>query len=124
MKALCVLLLVACATGCGYSSKGAGMMAVAPSIIRLMPSSAIAGGPAFTMTVNGNNFANDAVAYWNGAILATTFVSANTVTAAVPAFDIDTAETVQVYVRNPGGTGIYVNQPGQSSNIMNFVVTP
>jgi len=99
-------------------------MAVAPSIIRLMPSSAIAGGPAFTMTVNGNNFANDAVAYCNGAILATTFVSANTVTAAVPSFDIDTAETVQVYVRNPGGTGIYVNQPGQSSNIMNFVVTP
>jgi hypothetical protein len=125
MKAVWLLLLLVGTTGCGYSSKGSGMTAsVAPTVTQLMPSSAMAGGPAFTLTVNGSNFANGANVYWNGAIRDTSFMSASRVTAAIPTSDIAVAGVIPVFVKNPGGTGIYVNQPGQSSNMMNFTVTP
>jgi hypothetical protein len=42
-----------------------------------------------------------------------TFVSASKVTAALSAADVANAGTVLVYVKNPGGTGIYMNQGGQ-----------
>lgn len=126
MRKICVLLLTICAVGCGYSSKGSGTMAsaAAPAITQLMPNAAMAGGPAFTLTVNGSNFVNGAVVYWNGAIHTTMFVTAGQVTSAISASDIATTGTVPVYVRNPGGTGIYMNQPGQNSNTVNFTVTP
>jgi hypothetical protein len=127
MKAVWFLLLLVGTTGCGYSSKGSGSgmtASVAPTVTQLMPSSAMAGGPAFTLTVNGSNFANGAAVYWNGAIRDTTFISASRVTAAIAASDIAVAGVIPVFVKNPGGTGIYVNQPGQSSNMMNFMVTP
>jgi hypothetical protein len=125
MRKICVLLLTIFAIGCGYSKKGSGTMAsTAPTIAQLMPNSAMAGGPAFTLTVNGSNFANGAFVYWNAATRATMFVTAGQVTAAISASDIATASTVPVYVRNPGGTGIYMNQPGHNSNTVNFTVTP
>jgi hypothetical protein len=126
MKTICVLLLTICVIGCGYNSKSSGMMAAAavPAITQLMPNSAMAGSPAFTLTVNGSNFVNGAVVYWNTATRTTTFVTAGQLTAAISASDIATAGTVAVYVRNPGGTGIYTNQTGQNSNTMNFTVTP
>ncbi|HYL16455.1 MAG TPA: IPT/TIG domain-containing protein [Terriglobales bacterium] len=125
MRRICVLVLTICAIGCGYNSKGSGMMAsAAPTITQLMPNSAMAGSPAFTLTVNGSNFVNGGVVYWNAATRTTMFVTAGQVTAAISASDIAAAGTVQVYVKNPGGTGIYMNQGGQNSNIMNFTVTP
>src|SRR5262249_25952771 len=63
----------------------------------------MAGGPQFTLTVNGTNYDTTSVVRWNGANLATTFVSATRVTAIVPAANIATAGTAQVTVRN--GTG-------------------
>ncbi len=123
MKLIGVLLLAICAAGCGYSSKS-GMRASAPTIAQLSPSSAVAGGPAFTLAVNGSNFVNGAVVYWNGVALPTAFAMATQVTAAIPASDLSTAGTVPVYVRNPSGTGIYMNQIGQNSNTMNFTITP
>lgn len=123
MKLIGVFLLAICAAGCGYSSKS-GMIATAPTITQLMPNSATAGGPAFNLTVNGSNFVNGAVVYWNSVPLATTFAIAGQVNAAIPASDLSTAGTVPVYVRNPGGTGIYMNQPGQNSNTVDFTITP
>lgn len=123
MRLIGVLLLAICVAGCSYSSKS-GTMASAPTIAQLMPSSAVAGGPAFTLTVTGSNFTNGAVIYWNGVALTTTFTMASQVTAAIPASDLSTAGTVPVYVRNPGGTGIYMNQTGQNSNTLNFTITP
>ena len=43
------------------------------------------GGPDFTLTVNGSNFLSNATVAWNGAPLATKFVSAGQLTALVPA---------------------------------------
>jgi hypothetical protein len=100
------------------------MASAAPSITQLMPPSARAGGASFMLTVNGSNFASGATVYWNGNIRTTMFVSSAQVVASIQASDVATAGTVPVYVRNPGGTGIYSNQPGQNSNTMNFTVTP
>jgi hypothetical protein len=119
------LLLLIFAIGCGYSSHGNGTMAAsAPTISQLMPGSTAAGGQAFTLTVLGANFVNGVVVYWNGGIRNTTFVSASKLTAAISAADIATAGTVLVHVTNPGGTGIYMNQGGQSSTTVDFTVTP
>ncbi|MBZ5642600.1 MAG: choice-of-anchor D domain-containing protein [Acidobacteriia bacterium] len=79
----------------------------APTITTLSPTSAIAGGVAFTLTVNGTNFNSSSVVNFNGAGKTTTFVSATQVTAAIPAADIAAAGTFNVTVTNPapgGGT--------------------
>ncbi|HZV99039.1 MAG TPA: galactose oxidase-like domain-containing protein, partial [Methylophilaceae bacterium] len=78
-----------------------------PTTSSISPSSAAAGGPAFTLTVNGSNFVSGSIVRWNGANRTTTFVSATQLTAAIPASDIAAAGTAQVTVFNPtpgGGT--------------------
>ena len=85
MKKLFVLLLMVGAIGCGYSAKGSGTMASAPTVTQLMPPTTMAGGLAFTLTVNGTNFADGAVVYWNGGTRTTKFVSGTQVTAAISA---------------------------------------
>ena len=72
-----------------------------PSLGSLVPNSAIAGTPAFTMTVNGGNFINTSEVQWNGANLTTTFVSATQLTATVPATDIASVGTASVTVFTP-----------------------
>ncbi len=74
-----------------------------PVISGLSPSSAAAGGAAFPMTVNGSGFVSNSSVYWNMTALATTFVSATQLTAAVPASLIAAAGTAKVSVGNPGG---------------------
>src|SRR5579884_1403902 len=66
-------------------------------ISSLSPNSATAGGPGFTLTVNGNNFQN-------GATLSTSFVSSSQLTASVPASDIASPGIAFVTVTNPDGT--------------------
>ena len=77
--------------------------APAPAILSLSPSPARAGGPAFTLTVTGSDFAADATARWNGAARATTFVSAAEVRAAIGAADIAGPGAASVSVANPDG---------------------
>jgi trimeric autotransporter adhesin len=72
-----------------------------PAISSLSPSSAIANGPAFTLTVDGSNFVSGATVDWNGSARTTTFVSSTQLTAAIPASDITTAAIVNVTVVNP-----------------------
>lgn len=69
-------------------------------IASLSPSSAKAGGAAFTLTVSGALYTSSSVVEFNGSALPTTFVNANTVTAAVPASAIASPGTVQVDVAN------------------------
>jgi IPT/TIG domain-containing protein len=124
-KACILLFLILLELGCGYSSNGNGTVAPgAPSISQLSPNSMAAGGAGFTLTVMGSNFARGAVIYWNAGARGTSFVSSTQITAAISAGDIATAGTVLVHVTNPGGTGTYMNQPGQSSTTVNFTVTP
>jgi hypothetical protein len=70
----------------------------------LSPSSAAAGGPAFTLTVNGSGFLNGALVWWNGASLPTSSPGNGTqLTATVPASFIASAGTANVTVVNPNG---------------------
>jgi hypothetical protein len=79
----------------------------APAIAALSPSSTGAGGPAFTLTVNGTGFISSSVVRWNGAPRATTFVSSTQLQAAMAAADIASPATASVTVATPapgGGT--------------------
>jgi len=67
----------------------------------LVPDSATPGGSDFKLTVNGTGFVSGSGVLWNGAALATTFVSLSQLTAVVPAADIATAVTASVSVSNP-----------------------
>jgi Putative Ig domain/IPT/TIG domain len=79
-------------------------LAANPTITSINPSCAIAGGPQFTLTVNGTNYDNTSVVRWNGANLATTFVSSTKLTAIVPAANIATAGTPPITVKNSTGS--------------------
>jgi hypothetical protein len=74
---------------------------------------AVAGGPAFTLTVTGTNFNQTSAVQWNGNSRPTTFVDSMHLTAAIPATDIAQPGTAMVRVAN--GT---VN-----SNVVNFPIT-
>ena len=71
------------------------------AITSLSPVSPAAGGPAFTLTVTGTGFTSQSSVLWNGASLATTFVSATKLSAPVPASDITTPGTDAVAVADP-----------------------
>ena len=78
-----------------------------PTTTGLSPVSASAGGAGFTLTVNGTGFINGSVVQWNGSNRATTYVSANQLSAAIPSADIAAAGTTMVAVFTPapgGGT--------------------
>ncbi len=78
-----------------------------PTTSSISPTSATAGGDAFTLTVNGTNFISTSTVQWGGADRTTTYVSATQLTAAITAADIATGGTAAVTVFNPtpdGGT--------------------
>ena len=74
-----------------------------PTISNLAPSTATAGGLAFTLTVTGSNFIANSIVFWNGASLPTTFISSTQLTAQVAASRIAAPGGVSVLVSN--GTG-------------------
>ena len=67
----------------------------------LNPTSAIASGAPFTLTVNGSNFSQGAYVTWNGAGRTTTYVSATQLTAQIATADIATAGNAAVAVNDP-----------------------
>jgi len=86
-----------------------------PAITSLSPSTATAGGAAFTLTINGSNFASGATVQWGTTALTTTYMSTTQLTAAVPASLIATAGTANVTVTSAGVTSsaatFGINQP-------------
>jgi HYR domain/Galactose oxidase, central domain len=89
-----------------------------PTVSSLSPNTATAGGSAFMLTVDGSDFIDGATVLWNGAARPTTFVSPNTLTAAISASDVtggSSITTLLVTVRNPNGA---------VSNPESFAITP
>lgn len=82
------------------------VVALPPTITGLTPATAVAGGAAFTLTINGTNFDLTSAAAWGATALATTYVSATQVTASVPANLIASAGTAGITVSTDGGTTI------------------
>ena len=112
---LLLLTAVIFSIGCGYGSHsnymtGGGMGA--PQIMQLQPGTANAGGPAFTLTVEGSGFGTDSVVYWNMVAQTTSYNTGTQVSAQITAADI----------MNPGMIPVYVLSGGKKSNSMNFSV--
>jgi len=85
----------------------------------LVPDTAAPGGRSgFTLTVKGTGFTSRSTVNWNGSSqnIATTFVSATQLTAAIPATDIPAAGTASVTVVNP-------SPGGGASNVVFFPIT-
>lgn len=76
-----------------------------PSLTSLSPSSAFAGGGAFTLTVNGTNFVSDSVVRWNNSDRFTTYVDGTQLTASISALDIAAIGSANVTVYNPAPGG-------------------
>jgi hypothetical protein len=89
-----------------------------PTLASISPASTNAGGPAFTLNVNGTGFLSTSVIEWNGTALSTSYVSAQQLTATVPAADVANAGTAQIAVFNPAPGG------GSSAVIDLVIVTP
>ncbi|HYL11567.1 MAG TPA: choice-of-anchor tandem repeat GloVer-containing protein [Terriglobales bacterium] len=90
-----------CPGGCGTVFK-LTVQTPAPTVTSISPTSAIAGGAGFTLTVNGTNFVSGSTVNFNGNARTTTFVSAMQLTTAILASDIATAGIFNVTVTNPG----------------------
>ncbi len=72
-----------------------------PSISKLIPASASAGGGSFTLTVIGASFRLNSIVDWNGSPLPTSYVDATELRASVSPPDIATAGFASVIVVNP-----------------------
>ncbi len=83
--------------------RGITITSTTPNLVSLSPATAAAGGAGFQLTVNGANFASNAVVQWNGSTRTTTFVSSNQLKASITSADIGAAGTASVTVSNPGG---------------------
>ena len=77
---------------------------------------AIAGGAAFTLTINGTNFVAASMVNFGGAAPATTFVNSTQLTVAIPASSVASPGTLAVKVTTPA-------VGGSASNQVNFTVT-
>lgn len=96
--------LVMVATGCGggYSAgQGGGNPNRVPAVTSSSPQSAILGGVAVTLALNGSGFINSSTVPWGGAALNTTYVSGTQLQEAVPTSDLGTAGSFNVTVVNP-----------------------
>ena len=129
LKPAVLAALITVTVACGYGSKNyAPTPGTMPAISQLNPATTNAGGPAFTLTVNGNNFAAAAVVNWNGAAQTsgTKYVSTGQLTLSVPASMISASGTVQVTVTNPAtqGTGMYGSggTTAETSTAVNFTI--
>jgi glucose/arabinose dehydrogenase len=83
-----------------------------PAVTALSPSSIGAGSLAFTLMVTGSGFVQGSQVRVNGATRTTTFVSATTLTAALPASDVSSAGALAISVFTPvpgGGTSASLN---------------
>jgi hypothetical protein len=95
----------------GGGSQGVGYIFQAlnskPHLTSLVPNNTDAGGPGFTLTVNGSNFVPTTLVNWNGSPRSTTYVSSTQVQAAILASDISAPGKFKVTTTNPppgGGT--------------------
>jgi 6-phosphogluconolactonase (cycloisomerase 2 family) len=113
---MCVLcILTACGSGSSQSGGNPPPPPSAPTITEISPSSAVAGGAAFTLTITGTNFVAASTVNFGGAVL-TNFVNSTQLTAAIPASSIASAGTLAVTVTNPA-------PDGGTSDPLNFSVT-
>jgi 6-phosphogluconolactonase (cycloisomerase 2 family) len=110
-----LVFLAAC--GSGTSKVGTQPPPPAsPTITSISPNTSVAGGAAFTLTINGTNFVAASTVNFGGSAPATTFVNSTQLTAAIAAASIASTGTLAVTVTNPA-------PGGGTSNAMNFIIS-
>lgn len=77
-----------------------------PVLTSIAPSTKANNSGAFTLTCTGSNFNEDSKVFWGSTELVTTYVSATSLTAAVPASAIASAGTVQVSVKTDASASV------------------
>ena len=92
----------------GGGTSGAAVFSVSnpqPVLSGFVPNSAVAGGPAFTITLNGMNFVSTSVVRWNGESRPTMFVNSTQLKAEISAANIASSgdKSVSVFSPGPGG---------------------
>lgn len=98
-------VVVSVTTSAGTSAYGAFTVSQAlPSVTALSPTSVTAGSSGFTLSAAGANFDSSAKVNWNEAALTTTYVSATSLTATVPASLVANAGAATVTVSTTAGT--------------------
>jgi hypothetical protein len=70
-------------------------------VTTVSPATVVAGGPSFSMTVTGSNFAQGDTVQWNRVPLISTFVSSSQMTAQVPNQLIYKSDTASITVQPP-----------------------
>ena len=108
--ALAVVTLISFAIA--FAGCGGGGRAVSPPptlgpsavLSSLSPSSVVAGGNGFTLTLNGSNFASSTAVLWNAQPVPTTFVNSQQVTATISASLTAAAGVVSVAANNANST--------------------
>ncbi len=95
-----------------------------PILTSINPTNAGAGGPAFTLTANGENFTASSVIQWNGVNLTTTFVSPTQLTAQITSTQIQNGGTFPITILNTGGSlssaiTFTVNNPAPTITTLN-----
>ena len=110
-----LLLLAGCGGGISPSSINQPTSS-SPTITTISPNSTVAGGAAFTLTINGTNFVAASMVNFGGLAPATTFVNSTQLTAAIPAASLASTGTPAVTVTNPA-------PGGGSSNALTFTIT-
>lgn len=97
-------------------ASGSRLLAQAPTLTVINPSSATTGSPAFTLNLTGTNFNPASQVQWNGSARPTAFLSGTQLTAAIPASDVVAAGVAQITVFNPTS--------GLTSNPLPFTINP
>jgi hypothetical protein len=72
-----------------------------PVFLTMLPAFSTAGGPAFSLTINGSGFTSGSAVYWGSTALTTTYVSGTQLTAQVTAAEIAAAGITPITVQTP-----------------------
>ena len=96
-----------------------------PALTSLNPATVIAGGPTFTLTINGSGFVSNSIVRLNGGDRQYTLVNSTQVTISVLAAEIASAGTAKILVSNPapaGGTSgeltLAINNPAPTTTTL------
>jgi YVTN family beta-propeller protein len=111
-----LVFLAGCGGGTASTGNSTSNLNPTPTITTISPTSALAGGAAFTLTINGTNFVAASMVNLGGAAPTTTFVNSTQLTAAIAAASFASAGTMAVTVTNPA-------PGGGTSNAINLTIT-
>src|SRR6266849_74533 len=120
----CVCLTAGCAGGGGTPgpiSPPAPSANPTPAISGVTPGSALAGSGNTNVVISGSGFILSSTAQWNGVSLATTYISATSLSATIPASSLASGTVAKLTVVNPSPGG--GSSPGVDFTVNNPVPT-